>query len=376
MILLTIITTLYFLLLIWFAMGLLLKDKSDVEGKTVWNPKVSILIAVRNEENTIGKLLEQLRHQDYPFDKFEIIVVNDRSTDSTGTIISEKCEKDDRIKYITIDQVPNGWAPKKWALNSAVEVSSGDILLFTDGDCTVKQSWITTMISRFEDDAIGMVAGPSPLESPNSGILGEMLRLDSVGQDALSTGAMSRGIPLSCSGRNLAVRRKAFDEVGGYGETKGVLSGDDDLLMHKLANRGWIIKNILIPEATVSSPPPPTVGMFIRQRLRFASKGFIYYGMQETGFIFRLMLPFLWAVNLSVLTGQVAAIWTLRAEWLLPWFIKIMADGIILGLTSRLMQRQFSPVPFFLAEVWHSLYIVMFGALGPLLPVQWKGRTQ
>ena len=60
MILLTIITTLYFLLLIWFAMGLLLKDKSDVEGKTVWNPKVSILIAVRNEENTIGKLLEQL----------------------------------------------------------------------------------------------------------------------------------------------------------------------------------------------------------------------------------------------------------------------------------------------------------------------------
>ena len=195
-------------------------------------------------------------------------------------------------------------------------------------------------------------------------------------QDALSTGAMSRGIPLSCSGRNLAVRRKAFDEVGGYGETKGVLSGDDDLLMHKLANRGWIIKNILIPEATVSSPPPPTVGMFIRQRLRFASKGFIYYGMQETGFIFRLMLPFLWAVNLSVLTGQVAAIWTLRAEWLLPWFIKIMADGIILGLTSRLMQRQFSPVPFFLAEVWHSLYIVMFGALGPLLPVQWKGRTQ
>jgi len=98
--------------------------------------------------------------------------------------------------------------------------------------------------------------------------------------------------------------------------------------------------------------------------------------MPDTNLVFRMMLPFLWAVNLSVLTGQVIAIWTFRAEWLLPWFIKMMADGILLGLSSRLMKRQFSPVSFFMAEIWHSSYVVIFGALGPLLPVQWKGISQ
>jgi cellulose synthase/poly-beta-1,6-N-acetylglucosamine synthase-like glycosyltransferase len=232
------------------------------------------------------------------------------------------------------------------------------------------------MISSFYDKKVGMVAGPSPLKSTSSGILGDMLLLDSMAQDALAAGAISRGIPLSCSGRNLAIRRKAFDAVGGYKDTKDILSGDDDLLMHRLAGNGWKIKNILIPESMVTSPPPSTLGAFVKQRLRFASKGLLYYGMPDTNLIFRMMLPFLWAVNLSVLTGQVIAIWTFRAEWLLPWFIKMMADGILLGLSSRLMKRQFSPVSFFMAEIWHSSYVVIFGALGPLLPVQWKGISQ
>ncbi len=376
MILLTIIIILYFILLIWFAMGLLNDNKIKHEQKNLGTPDVSVLMAVRNEEKNLGELLDQLKHQDYPEDKYEIIVVNDRSTDSTGAIISEQCRRDKRINCITIDRVPTGWAPKKWALNSAVEASNGEILLFTDGDCSVEKSWITTMISSFYDKKVGMVAGPSPLESTSSGILGDMLLLDSMAQDALAAGAISRGIPLSCSGRNLAIRRKAFDAVGGYKDTKDILSGDDDLLMHRLAGNGWKIKNILIPESMVTSPPPSTLGAFVKQRLRFASKGLLYYGMPDTNLVFRMMLPFLWAVNLSVLTGQVIAIWTFRAEWLLPWFIKMMADGILLGLSSRLMKRQFSPVSFFMAEIWHSSYVVIFGALGPLLPVQWKGISQ
>ncbi len=376
MIFLTVIAGIYFLLLVWFSMGLLRESRIVPQPKKPTNPNVSILIAVRNEEKTIGKLLNQLSHQDYPEDNYEIIVVNDRSTDSSGTIISEQCSKDDRIKCLDIDQVPRGWAPKKWALNSAVQASSGEILLFTDGDCSVGQSWISTMITRFEDESIGMVSGPSPLVSPDSGTIKDMLLLDSLAQDALAAGAMARGIPLTCSGRNLAVRWKAFDSVGGYEELRDVLSGDDDLLMHRLTGNGWRIKNILIPEATVTSPPPSSLSAFMQQRLRFASKGFLYYGMPETSLIFRLMLPFLWALNLSVLTGQITALFTLQAEWLLPWFIKMSADGTLIGLSSRIMGKRFSPLTFLLAELWHSLYVVMFGALGPLLPVRWKGRSQ
>ncbi|MFQ6608819.1 MAG: glycosyltransferase [Fidelibacterota bacterium] len=376
MILLTTFTSAYCLLLIWFARGLNHENKISTKNKSDENFVVSVVIAVRNEEKTIGTLLTQLSNQDYPTEKYEIVVVNDQSTDSSGNIITEHSRYNEQIKYVEIDHVPNDWAPKKWALNQAAQIAKGDILLFTDGDCNVGTSWISSMTSPFHDNSVGMVSGPSPLVSTDLTYIGKMLLLDSLAQDALAAGAMARGIPLTCSGRNLAVRRQAFNSVGGYEQSKGILSGDDDLLMHRLNSAGWKIKSVLTPEATATSAPPDGIGAFIQQRLRFASKGLVYYGMPETGLIFRLMLPFLWTVNLSVITGQIAAIWTLQAKWLLPWIIKMIADGVLLGLSVRILGRQFSPVSFLIAELWHSMYVVMFGALGPLLPIQWKGRFQ
>lgn len=95
-------------------------------------PKVSIIVPARNEEKYIRKCIEGLLKQDYP--NFELILINDRSTDNTLSIINQECLEDDRVKIIDIKSIPARWVGNNWAIFQGYLISSGDLLLFTDAD--------------------------------------------------------------------------------------------------------------------------------------------------------------------------------------------------------------------------------------------------
>ena len=327
-------------------MGLLNDNKIKHEQKNLGAPDVSVLMAVRNEEKNLGELLDQLKHQDYPEDKYEIIVVNDRSTDSTGAIISEQCGRDKRINCITIDRVPTGWAPKKWALNSAVEASNGEILLFTDGDCSVEKSWITTMISSFYDKKVGMVAGPSPLESTSSGILGDMLLLDSMAQDALAAGAISRGIPLSCSGRNLAIRRKAFEAVGGYNDTKDILSGDDDLFIAEASTKTNTAISLNKASFTTSLPKTSLKAWFHQKRRHITTAKRYSFKVKTilAGFYISQLLFWLFCISLLIIQPYSIVVISL-------FLVREFIQGFILYKTFKTLHESALLLIFPLLEI-------------------------
>lgn len=119
-------------------------DKFENTSKT--NPKVSIILPARNEEEFIGKCLDSLVKQDY--ENYEIIVIDDSSEDKTGEIISEYAKKYPKIIPVSARLKPDGWMGKNWACMEGYGKATGELLLFTDADTKHAENVITLAVSH------------------------------------------------------------------------------------------------------------------------------------------------------------------------------------------------------------------------------------
>ncbi|MFQ6609374.1 MAG: glycosyltransferase [Fidelibacterota bacterium] len=362
----------YSAILLWFYTGLNAKSIASFESNN-YSPMVSVVVAARNEENNLAPLLLSLCQQNYPQNMIEIIIANDRSTDRSADIIHEFKNKNSMIKMVSILETPVGWAPKKWALNCAIRASGGEIILFTDADCIPSNSWVSGIVQEFSDPAVGFVSAPAPLTSRKE-FIDEIFLLDSLTQDGFSAGSICQGIPLSCTGRNMAIRKTIFDEVGGYKGFQNIQSGDDDLLLQKVSTLTSAKINFRMnADAMVYSSPPQTVNEFIQQRLRFASKGISYYKLNTT-LGMKLILPLLYITNIIA----VIAIFTIiqgegsRIVPLLLLGLKSISDGIYSYKIFRNLKIQWPFIAFLILTILHPIYVVAFGAMGPFSTIRWK----
>ena len=142
-----------------------------------------MVIAVKNEENSIGSLLNALKKQSYKKENFELIIVNDKSSDNTLNILNEHCLKFKNLKIIDIEKTPKNWDNKIWALNEGIRLSKGEIILSTDGDCIPNNIWILNMVSQFKLKSVGVVASFTPFRG--NSLFNKILEYDSLAQDAL-----------------------------------------------------------------------------------------------------------------------------------------------------------------------------------------------
>ena len=130
----------------------------EFERKEHANPKVSIILPARNEEEFIGKCLDSLIEQDYT--NYEIIVVDDSSDDATGKIISEYAKKNSKIIPVSAQIKPDGWMGKNWACMEGYKKATGELLLFTDADTKHSQNVISLAVSHllsFNLDALSAI---------------------------------------------------------------------------------------------------------------------------------------------------------------------------------------------------------------------------
>ena len=122
------------------------------------NPKVSIILPARNEEEHIGKCLESLINQDY--ENYEIVAIDDSSNDKTGVIISDYAKKNSKIIHVKAKPKPEGWMGKNWACMEGHKKASGDLFLFTDADTVHEKNVISLAVSHltsFELDALSVI---------------------------------------------------------------------------------------------------------------------------------------------------------------------------------------------------------------------------
>ena len=337
------------------------------------NPKISIIVAARNEQLNIGFLLNCLINQEYPKEKIEFIIINDHSDDKTSEIIKDFIKKDKRILLIESKNIPDGISPKKWALKQGVDQSTGEILLFTDADCILGPQWSKKISSTFNNLNVGMVLGPSPLGISNN-FWSKAIYVDSIALDAIMFASAIKGIPMTASGRNLAIRKEVFDLINGYESVNKFISGDDDLIMHLINDKGYKILPCIHQDVIVKSPAPESLLSFIKQRLRFASKGSSYYILNYIRWDFKFSLILIFITNIAVFSCQLNFIIYQQLIWLIPWLIKIFFDLFFIKSYLNILKIKINSYVYFFNSLWHPLYILIFGSLGSFIKIDWKGR--
>jgi cellulose synthase/poly-beta-1,6-N-acetylglucosamine synthase-like glycosyltransferase len=338
-------------------------------------PFVSVIVAARNEEKNIRQLLQCLSHQTYSH--YEIIVVNDRSTDNTADVITRYQKNSSTIKRIDITNLQGDMPAKKNALKAGIDASKGEILCFTDADCSPPPQWIEELVKSFKPNT-GLVAGYSPYHFsfehvPSIGILRKVLfkfiEYEEYRAAVWAAGSIGWNLGWLCTGRNLAYRRKVFDEVDGFDKIKMSISGDDDLflqLVRKLT--AWKINYVNSRESFIPTVPSENFWSFVEQRKRhFSAAKFFSLQMKLFFFLYHssnlvlLLSPFLFVINLLPLSVV-----------LVLFISKFLSDIFLFTFSHRIFDASHFRYSFILMEVLYILYNSLIGPLGIFRKFTWK----
>ena len=366
----SVLAALYALLIFWVLVGIFrLRSSSNSD----YLPFVSVVIAARNEEENIAQCIDALKRQEYSNKLFEVIIINDRSTDHTAEIIINKTELLSNFHTITIKDLPTNTSPKKYALQKGIEASKGEIILTTDADCVPKPGWISGMVKAYSDDKIGMVVGYSPITLSSHGIKAGLSKLDSLSIAAISAGSIGAGYPVTCSGRNFSYRRTVFDSIGGFEGLWQYMSGDDDLLLHKAFNNKIMVSYSLLPSTFVDSLSYDSLNEISDQRRRHASKGSIYYSLPGMAAL-KIVLPLIYVLNLSIVLGLFGIGLNLTTLSSIVLLKSTMEFLLLFVFSSKVNSRAILNY-FPLAIILHPFYVVVYGAWGILGKYTWKGQT-
>lgn len=331
---------------------------------------VSIIVPFRNEEKNILNTYNSLTTQNYPTEKFEIIFVNDSSDDNSLQLLENLPKKENVVIFsVPIDYSVN--AHKKRAIRFGIEKSKGEIIVTTDADCLHPNYWLKNLL-KFMDEETGFVSGPVEFNS-NSNLFSEMQRLEFAGLVITGAGLIGAGNPIICNAANIAYRKKAFEEVGGFTYQMSLSSGDDELLMQKIhRDTDYKIKFALDKNAIVSTETNPSIKDFYHQRKRWASKG-LFYG--DHLLLLKLILIFLF--YLSLVVQPILGIF-LTTEFfftfLISFILKISTEYLLLKKGTTLLFDSKILKPFLITEILQVPYILVSGFMGMFGNLVWKDR--
>jgi len=363
------LTGVYLLLLTYFIKGWL-AIRNPGQHTDAFQTKVTVLIAARNEQNNITLTIEDLLAQDYPKELTEIIIVDDHSTDRTADIIRSYADKGVKLMQLNEDQPLNSY--KKKAIATAISVSSGDLMIATDADCRMGPKWLSSVVAYFESNDLVMISSPVAYFQERS-LFEYMQTLEFSYLIGIGASFIGNGHASTCNGANLAYRKDVFYEVGGFKGIDDLASGDDELLLQKVAKHypgriGFLKQR----EAIVYTHAKHTLGSFLKQRRRWASKSIKYKDKSIVA-----LAVSIWMFNVSLLVNaglgfydfyffklfllQFALKYIFEIAFLLPINIFFKRGGLVLLLILLI------PV--------HIIYFVYIGLMGNSRPYEWKGRV-
>ncbi|NQS97220.1 MAG: glycosyltransferase [candidate division Zixibacteria bacterium] len=333
-------------------------------------PEVTVIVPARNEDHNLEETLESLAAQDYPPEKFQVVMVDDRSSDQTPGIIVRFTKKYDNFLRVEIENLTPKISPKKNAIEWGIAASTGKIILTTDADCVHSPKWIRSMVSCFKPDT-GMVAGLTLFEPEDESFFHKLHSLDYISHSFVGAGAIGKSSALNCTGANLAYRYEAYMELEGFGNKADMVSGDDEFLLQRMVNsRKWKAAFALGEDSIVRSLPPETVKGIIDQRLRWGSKGLFYPSK-----IIRLAIG-IFIFLLILMLSPVLIFTELLPFWvfILAILLKLCADLMVMKRGFRIFDLEFHYLRFLSLFVIHPLIIVLSAVGGHFFPFNWKGQ--
>lgn len=328
-------------------------------------PSVSVIIPARNEESTIEHCVISVLAAIAHIDTAEVIIVNDRSTDSTADVINALAQRDHRIRTLhrTTASADRNLQGKPGALQYGIDHATGDILLLTDADCTVDASWADAMCEPFADAHVGMVCGFTTIR--RDGAFATIQDVEWLYTHTMARAGLNNGTPLGCFGNNMALRRSAMASLGGYAAIPFSLT-EDLALLQAMAAAGHDVRYLCNRHATVETLACDTFAEYVKQKHRWV-RGGMALGWKAVAFV---------VSSASVWIGLVVAISTSSWLWVAVLAgLRILGDGLLIAISAvHVGKRAIIPA------IGPSLLVLLgLELILPLLTLRrdvvWKGQT-
>ena len=338
------------------------EQKKQPQKITDW-PKVSILLAARNEEVLILRNLNALNELDYPKDKIEILIGDDSSTDNTHSLVKTFIQDKPEFQLFSIEKRMGKAKAKANVLAHLAHHASADFYFITDVDVKVPPNWIRGMLQQF-NQGIGIVSGTTKCERGN--LVATLQGVDWLHFMGYIKAFASKGVGCTSVGNNMAVRAEAYWQTGGY-ENIDFSITEDYKLFKEVTKRGWGWSNELSPDTLGLASYIPEITSLLHQRKRWL------IGARELPINWKSMLmlygAFYPALIWAILVFPQAALAVFLLKFLIQsWFI------------LTLLKKAERPAVSWITLLIYEVYVwttTLLTAIFYILPLKsrWKGRT-
>lgn len=257
--------------------------KEDLEQELKEYPFVSVLVPAHNEGKVIEKTAKALLELEYPKDRYEVIIINDNSSDNSAEILGKVKEEYKNRNFIIINtDKTTGGKGKSTALNIGYKQSKGEILAVYDADNTPEKKALKYLVKTLvSDEKLGAVIGKFRCRNKNVNILTKFINIETLTFQWMAQAGRWKLFKLcTIPGTNFVIRRKILDEINGW-DTKAIT--EDTELSFRMYRMGYKIK--FMPLSVTWEQEPQTLNVWFKQRSRWA-KGNIYVVLKNFKYIF------------------------------------------------------------------------------------------
>ncbi|MCX2740787.1 glycosyltransferase [Pontibacter anaerobius] len=325
-------------------------------------PRISILIAARNEEFNILRCLHAIEALDYPKNKIEVLIGDDASTDNTRAVVEKFIHDKPHYTCISITHTLGKAKGKANVLAHLAKVATSDFFFYTDADIEVPKAWVQAMLSEMKED-VGVVTGITTIEG--NSFFARLQAMDWLYALGLMQVVSDLGLRVTTMGNNMLLRRQAYEEVGGF-ESIDFSITEDIAIFNEVLKRGWGFRNIYSAHVLALSTPAPSFYDYLQQRRRWMRGSMhlplymaIIFILHST--YYPVLLPFFAYTSVGVML----AIFT----------FKLLLQSLYLHLCLRRLGRSARWHMYIFFELYlviSSIILIVYFFLP--LKIRWKGR--
>ena len=321
---------------------------------------LSVIVAAKNEEENIPALIDFLSNQSYSSNLFEVIIIDDNSSDGTFNKATSLTKGFDNFSvYKAVDKKFPG---KKGALQFGIERAKNPSILITDADCLPEKKWIESFASKL-DLGNDFAFGVAPFIQ-NKKLVNKISCFENLRTHLLTFGSANLGLPYSATARSFGFRKDSFEKLSGYENTTETLSGDDDLLLREAVKHKMKIGIVADNDSFVYSETPKSFSDYLKQKARHTSTSIHYL------FIHKLILSIWHLINLIMLFSPLLVF--VNTKFLILFLVKLFGDIYLISSTKNYFNYKFNFLGIIFYQVIYEILLIVnfFNAI--FRKVKWK----